>query len=139
MPVASKHARLGRVHIGHQDVENSSGLQPLGDPCHDLARLIEMLEHVKAGDHVEVFTRKACVQNIPGIYLRSTPRLGGSRGLSGHLESVQLQDSLRMNSRNDPELHPKSSNAPDCLYCVSVALRSLQRWGEFWPPAEMSW
>ena len=38
-----------------------------------------------------------------------------------------------MNSRNDPELQPRSRSVPDCLYGVSAALRSFQRTGEFSP------
>ena len=41
-------------------------------------------------------------------------------------------------SRNDPELQPRSKSAPDRLCGVIAALRSRQRCGAFWPLAEIS-
>src|ERR1700684_2639787 len=90
MPVASKRARLGGVNVRHEDVENSAWPQPFAHSSHHAPWLIEMFKHVKAGNGIERFTGKRCVQNMSDEDLRAGLSLRDFRALGGHLDTVQV-------------------------------------------------
>src|SRR5580692_7266592 len=90
MPITPERTPLGRVYVGHQDVENSVRLKPFTDPGHHLPRLIEMFEHVETGNDIERSRWKWSIKNAPDKDLGAGFCFRSSRDFSRHLNSVEL-------------------------------------------------
>src|ERR1035437_560429 len=131
MPITSKDARLGRVHVRHQDVENSARLQPFADASHYPSRLVEMLEHVETGDCVKGFGREGRIRNISYKNLSLGPLFSRSRTIGGHLDSIKLPGlaphELQERPRAAPEVEQCSGLLVlgQCSFTVFPAIRRV--------------
>src|SRR5580692_11276103 len=90
MPVSPENPPLGRVYVGHLNVEDAAWPQPFAHFSQDPSRLVEVLEHVKTGDDIESFSRERCFRDVSHKNMGPRSGLGSSRTLGGHLDSVSL-------------------------------------------------
>ncbi len=129
MPVTSKHAPLGGVNIWHQDIEDPSRSQPLGDSLHDFPWLVKMFENIETGDDIKGFSRELSIQDVAD---ENRAPLRASAVRRGFAPTSQFQRDAKFAAhglQERPRTTTEVERLTGLLECVIASMRNPQRAG----------
>src|SRR5579872_1676236 len=88
--MVTKRSGFPRSDVRHHRIEDTARFQPMQNLGQKLARIVDVFEHVEAGDHIKAGGWKGSLHCVSDKYFRPGSGSRARRGGSFHLDSTKL-------------------------------------------------